>query len=769
MATISSNASANRVVSLNGLGPGRSPGHRILNECRDQLVSELCLWLRDIAAPVSEELFVLADSTRERLQQTRYLDLRAEIEKDWSHLVETFRRDLSTEAERCQNKDAENGGNRESTLEIPDFEGLQLLADDDLSEHIVIREFSAQLCESCDEELYTLDRRVATLFGLDELPDNANPLAPPVICRALSDACATFGSGSEERLILLRRLERHLHLGLPPIYKEINAYLIERGILPDLKRNYRKTPSATETSSAPAFGAQPTGSGATGATPIAAEGILDALQRLAQARTSQMQTPIGGTFSDTGTPSGGAFNAAPGNAGGGQQGVMLDAATVNQLLLASLNEMQHAPLGETGGAIVNQVRIVRDSEGAKQVSGLEAVTIDIVAMLFDFIFEDAHIPVAIKALISRLQIPVLKVVMLDPGFFADRQHPARRFLGSISGISIRWGSSVDETDPLYNKLAELIERIQAEFENDVEVFGTALTELEAFVDEREGEEDNTALTAANIVIQREQEAEGWERAQRAIKTFREENTLPALLDSFLSEFWVGVLQAIAAKDSNDESAWNAAKQLMADLAWSIEPKKAPADRLRLVSLLPQLLGQLNKGLDSIDAEAGARSAFLDALMKLHSTALKGEAPVAEAAPAAEAAAPATSPSPSEEGDLLVTRSIDNGVEVEEVILVGASPIWRADDREISRQVSGLRRGDWVEFRDEEGNTNRERLNWISPQRGILLFSNHRSSKAISIAPDALARQIRDGKAAIVCEEQIFERALSGALESINAS
>lgn len=42
-------------------------------------------------------------------------------------------------------------------------------------------------------------------------------------------------------------------------------------------------------------------------------------------------------------------------------------------------------------------------------------------MLFDFIFEDTHIPVAIKALISRLQIPVLKVVMLDPGFFADRQ------------------------------------------------------------------------------------------------------------------------------------------------------------------------------------------------------------------------------------------------------------------------------------------------------------------------------------------------------------
>ena len=131
----------------------------------------------------------------------------------------------------------------------------------------------------------------------------------------------------------------------------------------------------------------------------------------------------------------------------------------------------------------------------------------------------------------------------------------------------------------------------------------------------------------------------------------------------------------------------------------------------------------------------------------------------------EEAAPITPPS---KGDLLVMRSVDHGVQVEEIVLVGASPVWRADDRDIARQVEELKRGSWVEFIDEEGNTSRERLNWISPQRGILLFSNHRSAKAISIAPDALARQIRDGKAALVLEEPLFERALSDALESINA-
>lgn len=772
MSKFASNAASNKVVSLNGLGRDRSPGQRILAECRDQLVEGLCNWLREVATPVTDELFLLADSAREKELQKRYIDLRAVIEKDWSSLVETFRRDLSAEAERCQNKGNPEEDNRSAPFEVPEFEGLQLLADEDLSAHIVIREFSAQLAESCDAELYTLNRRVAALLGDDELNDSSNPLAPAIICSALSDACATIGPDAETRLLLLRRLERHLHPALPLIYQQINAYLIERSILPDLKRSYRRS-SALGNANAFSSSAQNSsgtagGSGGAGISESTGEGILDALQRLALARIGPAPSGLSG--------SGG--NIAAGGFATGTQGVMLDSATINQLLLSSLNTLQHAPAAEAGGQIVNQVRAVRESENAQQVGGLEAVTIDIVAMLFDFIFDDVHIPVAIKALLSRLQIPVLKVAMLNPGFFADRQHPTRRFLGSVSGISIRWGSAVDETDPFYCKLAELVERIQAEFENDIEVFGTALAELEAFVVEREGEEDSTALTAANIVIQREQESDGWERAQRTVLTFRTGNKLPALIDTFLVEHWVGVLQAIAVSDNEDGTDWQAATEAMKNLAWSIEAKKTPEDRIKLISLLPGLLAQLNKGLESIHTAPAQRSAFFDELVLYHSAALKGELPVAPASEVLAAPEPIEpalpvdlSPSfkPQEEGDLLVMRSVDNGVEVEEIMLVGASPIWRADDRQILREVNELKRGDWVEFRDEEGLTNRERLNWISPQKGILLFSNHRSAKAISIAPEALVRQIRDGNASILRNQPIFEHALSGALESMSAS
>ena len=163
--------SANRADPGRTAGKNRSPGARLIAECRDHLVRDLASWLQEVAAPIAEELFVLADSCRERLQQTRYLDLRADIEKTWPVLADGFRRHLFAETERCQNQATPAEKSPAAALEIPDFQGLELVSDDVLSEHIVIREFSAQLTESCDEELYALNRRIAALL------DDFNALA----------------------------------------------------------------------------------------------------------------------------------------------------------------------------------------------------------------------------------------------------------------------------------------------------------------------------------------------------------------------------------------------------------------------------------------------------------------------------------------------------------------------------------------------------------------------------------------------------------------
>lgn len=778
-------AHTNNVVSISGRG--RDPGQRIIEECHDRLTKHLVEWLRSVDQVIAEELFLLADQTNDRLQQTRYLDLRDAVQKKWPELTAAFNHSFNEK----------NKAGQEIPLSIPDFDGLSLVEDATLSESIVLREFAARLAETCNEELYGLDRRVGVLLNEENIDKFENPLGTTSICQALAESCHALASKVDDRVLLLRRLEKHLHTVQPGIYQDINQRLIDFGVLPELKRSFKKT--ATVNTAAATGAASPLTPPPEQQVTLSEGSILGALQRLVAARTEgtggasstpgQAYLPPGGSPSTTSFPGNQPTANAGFNTANGAP-TTVDASAVSQTFFASLDQFQHAG----GDATVNQIQLIRATEAARNVGHVEAVTIDIVAMLFDFIFNDQNIPNGVKALVGRLQIPVLKLAMLDQTFFGNRNHPARRFLDEISGIALRWGGNIDLEDPFYIVLAKLIERIHDEFASDVEIFGRALDELQAFVEQREEEEETTTKIASEVAARREREAAAWERANAAVREATLE-AVPAVIAEFFRQQWVEVLQRIAARGDGQDQAWQDAVKLMGDLAHSVLPKKTPVERMALISTLPNLLARINKGLDIVNADKNERRLFFDALVDLHTTALRGDPPVAKPAAKPLEAKPDTSPKPvvaaqpearkelpaleisgakpgidsNETGDIIVTRSISNGVEVEEITLVGAKPAWRADHRQAAGQVAELKRGDWVEFNHDDGTTTRERLTWMSPRRHLLVFSNHRAAKAISIAPDALARRIRQGQATVVAEASIFDRAMNGVLETLNTA
>ncbi|MBS1196224.1 MAG: hypothetical protein H6R18_9 [Proteobacteria bacterium] len=739
----------NNVVPISGAGRGSEPGQRIVRECHDRLGHLVFDWLGSLDEEIAEDLFVLAKDTRDRKAQTHYLDLRTVVQKNWPEFTAAFRKAFHRD----------HTASSYLSIEISDFSGLELVDDNKLSENILIREFTARIGESCNQELHGLDHRVAALLDSEDVDKIDNPLGSAIVCQALADAAGALCQNSEQRIVLLRQIERRLHPVLPEIYQTINKYLVSLNVLPDLKQNFRRassqatgtTSQETPKDSLPSLNPQ-------AEIPISGN-VLTALQKLVAARSSELAAN-GESSSSTG-------NTAAGSP--------MDAAALSRVFFASLENF----MPEKGNSMVNQIHAIRSSEVANQVGHVEAVTIDIVAMLFDFIFNDKNVPNGVKALVGRLQIPVLKVAMLDQGFFGSKSHPARRFLDEISEICLRWGGNIDQEDPFFITLESLIDRIQNEFECDVAVFSRALDELHAFVNTHDSEEDATARIAADVAANRQRETEAWEQASNAVRLACME-TMPEVISDFYKEDWVKVLQKIAIAENKDSPPWMDAVKLMSDLAQSVVPKKKPEERMALISSLPTLLSRVNRGLDLVSTDKSTRRPFFDALVALHTAALKGEPSSAsfhhhtkkklEPAPKAEVSnAPVAVAEPHPEGDIIVTRSVANGVEVEEVTLVGAKPVWRADDRDVARQVADLKRGDWVEFHQEDGSISRERLTWISPQRHVLVFSNHRAAKAISIAPDALARMIRENQASLVSDTPIFERAMSGVLDSLNAA
>ena len=94
----------------------------------------------------------------------------------------------------------------------------------------------------------------------------------------------------------------------------------------------------------------------------------------------------------------------------------------NQELLQRLNANQHMPTPQLSDAelklngIRNIIDDILSSHGQEPERALHQPdddVINLVAMFFDFVLDDKNLPLPVQALISRLQIPVLKIALHD--------------------------------------------------------------------------------------------------------------------------------------------------------------------------------------------------------------------------------------------------------------------------------------------------------------------------------------------------------------------
>jgi hypothetical protein len=98
-------------------------------------------------------------------------------------------------------------------------------------------------------------------------------------------------------------------------------------------------------------------------------------------------------------------------------------------------------------------------------------------------------------------------------------------------------------------------------------------------------------------------------------------TLPPVVEIFVRQSWHGVL----ARAHGAGPAWEEAAGTLRDLVWSLRSQLDPAERPRLVALLPTLLKRVTVGMDAVMLDPDTRKAVLDALMAHHRELLRGPA------------------------------------------------------------------------------------------------------------------------------------------------
>src|SRR4029450_3052565 len=82
---------------------------------------------------------------------------------------------------------------------------------------------------------------------------------------------------------------------------------------------------------------------------------------------------------------------------------------------------------------------------------VERATIEIVALLFQSILTEERIPATVRVWFARLQMPVLRVAVGEPDFFATTDHPARRLID-------RMGSCVMGFDSTSKAVGDILEK-----------------------------------------------------------------------------------------------------------------------------------------------------------------------------------------------------------------------------------------------------------------------------------------------------------------------
>lgn len=158
--------------------------------------------------------------------------------------------------------------------------------------------------------------------------------------------------------------------------------------------------------------------------------------------------------------------------------------------LSSLQSMPQFVQPDTthfdGEAIKQAVlaEIAKKSGGAitKRINTIAEKTIDFIELIFDAIIDDDDISDTIKALLLRLQIPIIKASMTDQEFFIYDDHPARLFLDTVADVGI---GITDHKDEMYIHLDKIVSNILGEYDLSTETFQVALDALNAVIEEQE--------------------------------------------------------------------------------------------------------------------------------------------------------------------------------------------------------------------------------------------------------------------------------------------
>jgi len=712
---------------------------KAIHKIRQEASRDLNEMLQSMFDGIDDSFFELANNARTNNEQNRFFEAMREIrikrkgiESDFDNTINLlFSSSFVLKKNNTQASQEDNAG----------IDNLTLVQNEDLEEDVAISSMSTKARSNFQGPLLQFHARIGKLYGISDLNEATPPLDPKDISKAFSKACSNIEIQIKEKLIVYKQFDRYVLSNLGSVLENANKVLIRLGIMPSLKTpgiRQKHAPKSETTSSPIIKNTVPTKQN----VEQEYSNILPHLQSLlANIRTVTNQS----------------------NSGQGDTRTTQMIST--QDLISMLTELQKTPSTKPQeGNHSSVIDIHTALQGSLHKSTPQKVKkpafnqtnedlINLVSMLFEFILDDYNLAPPIQVLISRLQIPILKVVIKDNSFFSSHGHPARQLLNSLAKAGIGWGEHKNKGhDPLYEKIHEIVHKILNEFNGDIALFEQLNTEFKQFISKDERK--------SRLIEQRTKEAEMGliksRQAQRSVEesinqlTFTASTPIPDFITETLKNGWSRVMFLAFLKDDH-EHQWINVNKVAEDLIWCLQPLKSQKDRQRWITVAPKLLKDLRSGLEDVSYKTTELDSTISTIRTELTNAFKHSSFNDEEVGSKTRTPINLNKKASSEDKSAVNKQLES------------------KDKKLDKyltDIDNLEIGTWLEFTLLNSQKYRCKLSTKLPEADCFIFVNRMGLKTIEKTRTELASDLSNKQVIILAQGLMIDRAMNAVTSTL---
>ena len=499
------------------------------------------------------------------------------------------------------------------------FDDLELMDSSQVHASMVLARLQSAAEEATEAVQSDLDTWVCGLLKLPSVRPEANPLRPESYVAALRSVMEDAGIDESVQVEWLPAMAEPLGKELRQLFPKVAAGLKAAGVVPS---GYAVSPGA-----------------ASGRRSPSPNDPTLTVQRLRALLAGEMEGQTPGNRVDQFAQS---FDRQFRSADTAADEPTTDFQNTIPHALEALTEMKQvakvvqkleqreAASSEAATTGDPSLEAVRAALRARARNPAQVLSLEVVELMVDNIAQDSRLLEPVQALVRRLEPALLRLSLVDPRFFTDKEHPARLLLQELTQQSLAFTQAqASGFTQFLQEVTGTLEPLQTAEISSAEPFQERLTQL------RDGWRARTSAQAGDTAQAMEVLQHAEARNLLAEKIAQDIETLPAALTAsrvvvrFLCGPWAQVVAQARLKKGAGSPEAVKYQALVADLLWSVQRDLGREGVAKLTRLVPRMIPVLREGLESVAYPASKTSDFLESLMRLHQRAFKADADQAD--------------------------------------------------------------------------------------------------------------------------------------------